>query len=405
MKKKLLDGREHEKEKLFKIQLKLLSKLKTSPLNKRKIKEFIRDKQLNNVSNISITPYLHALLRLLSHVNKDLKKITAKDLKAYFAKMQSTKSERGTPYSEISINNHVRGIKFFYKWFNGGKDFPKCVEWIKENGARKIKLPDDMMTQGEVEQMIRSTHNTRDQAVISVLYDSAARAGEFCGVRIKDVEFDKLGALMRVDGKTGIRKIRLIESVPYLHAWLQVHPSRNDRNSFVWYNLKAQKWQGIDRQTLSRIIIRSVKRAKIKKRIHPHLFRHSRLTELAPKVTEQVLKAFAGWSPDSRMAAVYIHMSGKNLDIALAKAHGLEVDEKTEENKLAPIICPRCKVKNPSIAMYCSTCSMVLDQTEALKLDSEKKAIDESVAKALTNPEELFERMHAMEKKIRTLTK
>ncbi len=147
----------------------------------------------------------------------------------------------------------------------------------------------------------------------------------------------------------------------------------------MWYNLRGIKWAQIDRQTLERILDRTAHKAGFKKNIYPHLFRHSRLTELAPKIPEQALKAFAGWGQDSRMAAVYIHMSNKHVDDALAKAHGIELDEETIEDKLAPKNCPRCKEKNPSTAKFCFKCSMILDIKTALELQETKEKDDQTV--------------------------
>jgi len=400
----LLDGRVTEKERLFNSQLGMLEELKTSTANKKLIREFIRDKQLIGVHNSSITPYLYSLNRLLTHVKKDLAKLNAEDLKSYFSDLQTKPCETGQLYSQVSINNHKRSIKFFYRWKGKGK-YPICVEWIKENTKHRTKLPDDMITEEEIRTMISTTNNTRNQAIISVLYDSAARAAEFCGVRIKDVKFDELGAVMHVDGKTGERNIRLINSVPYLQSWLQVHPFRDDPNAFMWHNMQAHKWAEVNRQTLSRILVRAGKKAGIKKRVHPHVFRHSRLTALAPKITEQVLKSFAGWSPDSRMAAIYIHMSGKTIDLALAKAHGLEIHEAKEENHLAPMVCPRCRTKNPGTAMYCSSCSMVLDQKTAIEMDTIRhkddltvKAMTEKITIMQKSMEDLFEELDVLRK-------
>ena len=379
MKKKvLLDGRISEKERLFNSQLGVLEEIKTSKANKKLIKDFIRDKQLIGVHNSSITPYLYSLNRLMNHTKKDLVKLTAEDLKKYFSDLQTKPCATGKLFSPTSIDNHKRAIKLFFRW-HGNDKYPKCVEWIKGNNKNKTKLPTDMITEEEIKHMIATTNNTRNQAIISVLYDSAARAGEFCGVRIKDVKFDELGAVMHVNGKTGERNIRLINSVPYLQNWLQVHPYRDEPNNFLWYNMQAHKWAEVNRQTLSRILNRAGKKAEIKKRIHPHIFRHSRLTSLAPKITEQVLKSFAGWSPDSRMATIYIHMSGKTVDLALARAQGLEINETREESQLTPFTCPRCRTKNPGTAKYCSTCSMVLDQKTAIELDLIKHKDDLTV--------------------------
>ena len=394
MKKRvLLDGRTTEKERLFHSQMGMLEELVTSTANKKLIKDFVRDKQLIGVHNTSITPYLYSLNRLLTHTKKDLVKLNAEDLKVYFSELQTNPCETGKLYSQVSINNHKRSIKFFYRWIGKGK-YPECVEWIKENTKHRTKLPDDMITEEEIKKMISTTNNTRNQAIISVLYDSAARAAEFCGVRIKDVKFDELGAVMHVDGKTGQRNIRLINSVPYLQSWLQVHPFRDDPNAFMWYNMQAHKWAEVNRQTLSRIIVRAGKKAEIKKRVHPHVFRHSRLTALAPKITEQVLKSFAGWSPDSRMAAIYIHMSGKTIDLALAKAHGLEIQETKHDDPLTPVVCPRCRTKNPGTSKYCSSCSMVLDQKTAIEIDTIRQK-DDLTVKAMT--QKLFVMKKSME--------
>jgi len=47
------------------------------------------------------------------------------------------------------------------------------------------------------------------------------------------------------------------------------------------------------------------------------------MTELARVLTEQELKVVAGWAKDSRMAAVYVHLPGRDAEMALRKAHEL----------------------------------------------------------------------------------
>ena len=60
---------------------------------------------------------------------------------------------------------------------------------------------------------------------------------------------------------------------------------------------------------------------------YPHMLRHTRLTELAAAgIGEYVLKSFAGWTPDSDMAARYIHFSGRTHIPAILRLEGVEVD-------------------------------------------------------------------------------
>ena len=62
--------------------------------------------------------------------------------------------------------------------------------------------------------------------------------------KIRDLEFHKRYALLRIDGKTGERTIPLIHSISYLRAWLQVHPDRNNPDASLFatvYKGKIQK--------------------------------------------------------------------------------------------------------------------------------------------------------------------
>ena len=78
--------------------------------------------------------------------------------------------------------------------------------------------------------MINHTDNARDKALIAVLYESACRAGEIANMNIKDVVTDQYGAVVMVDGKTGMRRLRLIDSSPYIAQWIDQHPTKDDRD-------------------------------------------------------------------------------------------------------------------------------------------------------------------------------
>ncbi len=76
----------------------------------------------------------------------------------------------------------------------------------------------------------------------------------------------------------------------------------------------------------------ATKKADISKREHAHAFRHARATHLAKVFPEAVMKQMFGWTNDSDMAAVYYHLSGKDVDEALLKLYGIKI-ENTEEIK------------------------------------------------------------------------
>jgi len=216
-------------------------------------------------------------------------------------------------------------IKKFYRWHLG--KLPDYIQNLKTKVKVNGKAPDDLLTYQDVTALIENSRNARDRALSSVLYDSGCRIGEIINMRIKDLSFDEFGALLRVTGKTGFRQVRIVgNSIAYLRAWLDNHPLRNDVNAFLFCNLSDSiLGRHLTYADVYSIIRQVTKRAGIKKRIHPHLFRHSRATILASKVTEAPLEAQMGWVHGSKQTRTYVHLSLRDQDNAILKAYGIKV--------------------------------------------------------------------------------
>lgn len=121
------------------------------------------------------------------------------------------------------------------------------------------------------------------------------------------------------------------------------------------------------------------KRAGIKKNIHPHLLRHSRATYLAKHLTEQQMKSELGWTAGSSMAAIYVHLSGKDRDEAILKMNGIEVQETVSDSALKTIKCPRCREIQDKKAQFCFKCGLPLTKESDKTIEHDKNAISELV--------------------------
>jgi integrase len=60
---------------------------------------------------------------------------------------------------------------------------------------------------------------------------SGVRIGELLSLNIGHVQFDRYGAVVIVNGKAGMRRFRLISSVPDIQTWINMHPLRTDANA------------------------------------------------------------------------------------------------------------------------------------------------------------------------------
>ncbi|MGI0090539.1 MAG: hypothetical protein ACREBS_02410 [Nitrososphaerales archaeon] len=85
----------------------------------------------------------------------------------------------------------------------------------------------------------------------------------------------------------------------------------------------------------------AAKRYHIKKRENPHSFRHARASTLANVLTEAQMNEHLGWIPNSRMPAVYVHLSGRNVNNALFKLNGIKIEKEVNEKErpLRPLNC------------------------------------------------------------------
>ncbi len=71
-----------------------------------------------------------------------------------------------------------------------------------------------MLTAEKVNKLIESADHIRDKAFISTLHESGCRIEELLCLQLKYVQFDKFGAVLLVNGKTGQRRVRVIASAP-----------------------------------------------------------------------------------------------------------------------------------------------------------------------------------------------
>lgn len=281
-------------------------------------------------------------------------------------------------------------LKKFYRKTLPRKKFDVLFQDVKIKQPKPKIQQSDLVTPEEMALIIESCNNVRDKAIFSTLYDSGCRIGELLLMRINSLKFDNYGAVLEVpyEGKTGTRSVRIVgDSVAFLGAWVQNHPNRNDLNAPLFCNIsEGIRGRAMTYDDVHGALGKIIKRAKITKRIHPHLFRHTRATILASRVAEAPLEAQMGWVPGTKQMSTYVHLSGAQTDEAILKAYGIEVKDKTIQEK-KPVKCPRCSETNPSGSKYCWKCWLPLDQAEALKM----KEREEEESKAILDmlPEEM----------------
>ncbi|MEM3051209.1 MAG: tyrosine-type recombinase/integrase [Candidatus Bathyarchaeia archaeon] len=295
---------------------------------------------------------------------------------------------------------------------------PPEVAWIKLSIKVKDErvTPEQLLTREDFETIVKAADNSRDRAMLYVLFEGALRPGELLSMRVSSVKFKQAettrvenGAVVKekvdyciisVNGKTGLKVLPLVASYRPLLEWLEEHPYRAEPDAPLWCSI-AHNYKGrrLTYRHFREIIKRTAKHAGLGKAVWPYLFRHTTLTQLAKNFTEAKLEKYAGWVHGSKMPARYVHFAARDLEDAVLELYGKKPVSETS-GVVSLIKCPRCSRESPAGTVYCSFCGLALDRQYALYLEKQKedeiaelkqqfRQMQETMAKLLANQQPL----------------
>lgn len=176
-------------------------------------------------------------------------------------------------YENDYSHSHVRNIQISIEYYMAFLGTPLELKRLR----KRRNIVGSVLTEAEVAILIAASKNVREKAITSLLACSGLRNQELCDLRVRDVDFNQ--NLVRVrDGKGGSAGYSIIspECVSVLAQYLQAHPRKED--SFLFTTIRCGDQYSTT--ALRRLIKQLAERAKIGKRVHPHLFRHALASNL-----------------------------------------------------------------------------------------------------------------------------
>lgn len=243
--------------------------------------------------NITVENYKRVLKKFFRDLGTEKPK--KRQAEEYLAEM------RKKDYSYSHIVNSGIAIKRYMEFI--GRP-------IKFERPRKPKtLPTkDILTEGEIARMFAATKNNREKAMIAILAFCGLRNKEVCSLKVKDIDLDN--NLVKVLGGK-FKKDRIVpisrECSKIIINYLNDYP----RNSPLFTTLREGKqYTGWALRKRVKVV---AKRAGIKKRVYPHLFRHSFISHLINKGANLVaVQQFAGHSK-IETTMQYTHLTPRRI--------------------------------------------------------------------------------------------
>ena len=233
---------------------------------------------------------------LLEHRN--IKKISERDFELIYTLVYNSN------LSNMSKITYLKGIKQIMKYFKLQKKINLNEYKIKDE--KKIILYSDLLTEKEKLFIISNIKKNQHKVFFTILFDTGLRVGEVYSIDKNCFQKVKTGYFVTIQAsKTQIRTVFTYSNNDLIEKLL---------------NSSWTSWT-FGYRTSYNIIKRFEK--KLNKRLYHHLARHTKATELSKDLTEQELKNYMGWTPDSDMLNNYIHLNNKDILNKMEKIYGI----------------------------------------------------------------------------------
>lgn len=187
--------------------------------------------------------------------------------------------------AERSLARNISSIRSFHKFMLGEHISDIDVTELLQSPRLPKRLP-TVLDLNEIELILDSIDVTknkgiRDRAIVETLYSTGVRVSELINLKMSDVFFHQ--KVIRVYGKGAKERIvpfgnrAAIEIKNYITAVRSLLIRYRRSKDFLFLNMRGVP---LSRMGVWKIIQEYVKRANIRKKVSPHVFRHSFATHL-----------------------------------------------------------------------------------------------------------------------------
>jgi len=225
--------------------------------------ELIRKEGLRQgLRHRTIQTYQFCTNQFFRHCKKDPIQVNKNDIRNYLDHLL----EKNAPGNTLNV--HLNALKFFYEQIL----HRKLTVHIKFSKTPQ-KLP-DFLTQEEISALINAIYNPKHALIIRLLYSSGMRISELLNLKVKDLELSQNHGWVR-NGKSGKdRPFIIAQSLKEeLQVWVK------DKNVDEWL-FTGRNNSPYNDSSIREILKKAAKEAKITKKVHPHMLRHSFATHL-----------------------------------------------------------------------------------------------------------------------------
>jgi integrase/recombinase XerD len=175
---------------------------------------------------------------------------------------------------------------------------------------RPERLP-VVLSEQEVARLIESAITSYHRVILMTLYGTGLRREELCRLKVTDIDSQRMVVHVR-QGKGN--KDRDVTLSPRLLEVLRAYWKWRKPKTYLFPSLyRKRPEQPIDSKTVWHAVREAARRAGIKKKVSPHLLRHSWATHLLERGTDlRTIQVLLG-HVDLEATTIYLHLSQHHM--------------------------------------------------------------------------------------------
>ncbi len=258
------------------------------------LQKLLFDTRVRGLSKNTQDEYYTKVKLFQDHFDKPATELTVKDIINY---LHYLLTEKGL--APGTVNTYNSGLRFLY---NITLDMRININKIPR--IRKQRRLPDILTRSEVNALFNACDNLRDKCILMVLYSAGLRLSDVSGLRVSDIDSEKMQLFIR-NGK-GSKDRYAILSTTTLNVlreyWKQYQPK-----DWLFYS-RNHTGTHITSKSVQNIFHKYKNIAGITKTVTPHSLRHAFATHLLENgVSIFHIKQLLGHS-DIRTTCFYLNL-------------------------------------------------------------------------------------------------
>lgn len=204
--------------------------------------------------------------RFRARAGKPLRSVTLADLQEFAGSLDGL-----APASRYRTLSTIKSLLAFghrvgYLAFDAGG--------VLRLPAFRDRLAERILSEADLHRMLGLEQNSRNRAILTLLYASGVRVSELCGLHWRDLQPSGEGGQITVFGKGS--KTRAIQLPPAVwRLLLGIRPAEPNLEDPVFVSRKKKTGASLQTGAVLRIVRAAAKRAGIALAVSPHWLRHA----------------------------------------------------------------------------------------------------------------------------------